>query len=664
MSLDSPAARTREPGVTAAPGRPETPLKQLRALKRQGLAGQARTVRALLGQVDDVLDLESAGAVLGGRTQREQLAVSGEFAEQRIALLGSSTMDSLPHLLTAALIRDGVLPEIRLAGFNQWRFQILAGAPDLRDLDPRVAACLLDDSAVFEGVADPLDIAEVEARCAVFPEELAQWTRASRETLGGLTVLCTVPLSPLRRDRIVDYRTKARLEAAWHRMNAAILDLATGQPGTVVLSHAGIAEHAGVTFGSERMRHVAAHVYAPEFLRAYAEELARVARADLGRTAKCLVLDLDNTLWGGVVGDDGVGALRLGGAYPGSAHLELQSLARDLMRQGVMLSVASKNDDEIAREAFATHPEMLLDLSSFVGFRANWNPKPDNLRELAAELNIGLDAMVFADDNPVERGLMRELLPQVTTVELPSDPAVYASLIAARGDFNLLKVTDEDRGRTRMYQARARRTELESTAGNLEDYLDALGSELTVEPAGPLNTARIVQLFGKTNQFNLTGRRYSEDEVAERRADGTGAFFAARLTDRYGDNGLIAALALAEEDDGAWSIENFVLSCRVFSRDVEGAIAGLVLRSARAHGAPAVTARFTRSAKNAKFADFYRGLGFAPAPVPVPEPAPVPEPVLEQGDARSESWRHDLTAIAELPRWIGVTDDQGAFHVR
>lgn len=650
MSHDGTGAPVREPSSPGASPGPGAPLKQLRALKRQGLAGRAREVRALLGQVEDVLDLEAAGSVLGNRVQREQLAEGGEFAPQRIALLGSSTMDSLPHLLTAALVRDGILPEIGMAGFNQWRFQILAGAPELRDLAPRIVACLLDDSAVFEGVADELDIAEIEARCAAFPGELAQWARASRDTLGGLTVLCTVPLSPLRRDRVIDYRNKARLEAAWHRMNAAILDLAAGQPATAVLTHEGIAEHAGTTFGTERMRHVAAHVYAPEFLRAYAEELARVARADLGRAGKCLVLDLDNTLWGGVVGDDGVGALRLGGAYPGSAHLELQALARDLMKQGVMLSVASKNDDDIAREAVSTHPEMLLDASCFVGFHANWNPKPDNVRELAAELNIGLDAMVFVDDNPVERGLMRELLPQVTTVELPPDPAGYAARVAARGDFNLLKVTEEDRDRTRMYQARAQRAELESTAGSLEDYLGELDSRLTVEPAGPLNTARIVQLFGKTNQFNLTGIRYSEEEVARRGAEGTGAFFAARLTDRFGDNGLIAALALGEGDDGAWTIHNFVLSCRVFSRNVEDAIVGLVLRSARAHGARAVTADFTRTAKNAKFADFYRGLGFAPASA--------------ADDSPTASFRHDLTAIPELPRWIGVSEDEGAFRVR
>lgn len=627
---------------------PGTPLRQLRAVKRAGLAGQGPRVRELLGRIEDVLDLEAAGSVLGGRAQREQLAAGDGFAEQRIAVLGSSTLDQLPHLLTAVMVRDGMLPEIRLAGFNQWRLHVLAGAPRLAALAPRIVACLLDDTAVFEEVADPLDLDEVEARCAAFPAELARWARASRAALGGLTVLCTLPLGPLRRDRILDHRGRARLEAAWHRMNAAVLDLAATQPATVVLPHSGIAERAGTTFGGPRMRHVAGHRFAPEFLRAYAEELSRVARADLGRTAKCLVLDLDGTLWGGVVGDDGVGGLRLGGDYPGSAHRELQALARDLMRQGVLLAVASKNDAETAREAVGTHPEMLLDASCFVGFHADWNPKPGNVRALAAELGIDPESMVFLDDDPAERALMREVLPQVATVELPPDPAGFAELLAARGDFTRLTVTDEDRDRTRLYRARTRRTAAEDTAVSLEEHLLGLDSRLTVEPAGPLNTARIVQLFGRTNQFNLTGLRYGEQDVARRRADGTGAFFAVRLTDRFGDNGLIAALALATADDGAWSIENFVLSCRVFSRDVEGAVITLVLRAAREHAAPAVTAGFVRTARNGRFTGFYPRLGFRPAPAWDGSP--------------TASFRHDLIAIPEPPNWIGVTDAEGVFH--
>ncbi len=639
-----------QPGTQAPAAKKTSPLSELRALKRAGLTGRRQQVRALLDQLieaGDALDLEAAGVLLGGAAQREQLGAQGGFLTQRVALLGSSTLDSLPHLLVASLAAGGVLAEVRSAGFNQWQFEIMAGAPNLGELRPGVSALLLDDAAVYEGVVNPLDLDEVEARCAAFPKVLGDWAQAAKGALGGLIVLTTIPLGPLRRDSVIDYGRKARLEAAWDAMNGAISRLAAEQQGVVVLSAASIQHRAAHGFATDRMRHVAGHVYSGDFQREYAAELARVVRAGLGRAAKCLVFDLDNTLWGGVVGDDGAANLKIGGAYPGSAHLELQRYGRDLVAQGVMLAVSSKNDEDIAVDTIANHPEMVLRPESFVAVRANWNPKPGNVQELAAALNIGADSMVFVDDNPVERGMMREMMPQVTTPELSADPATYASAVARRGEFNLLSLTAEDLNRTAMYRAQVQRDELHSSAGSLEDYLLGLDSRLTVERLGDFNLARIVQLFGKTNQFNLTGRRYTEDEVRTRTAAGEAAFFGGRLADRFGDNGLVAAWSLTRDGEGAWEIENFVMSCRVFSRNVEDAVVGLVLRAAKAAGAPAVRARFAPTAKNAKFAGFYPALGFDRADG------------AEAGSTEGPTgYRHGLQDLAELPRWVGVTREE------
>jgi FkbH-like protein len=627
----------------------------LRALKREGLAGKHARVRQLLDALiaaGDPLDIEAAGMMLGGAAQREQLAAEGAFLVQNIALLGSSTLDSLPHQLTAALVAGGILAQVRAAGFNQWQFEIRAGAPNLADLAPGVSALLLDDAAVYEEVVNPLDLDEVEARCAAFPARLGEWADAARQALGGLIVLSTIPLSPLRRDSVIDYGRKARLEAAWDAMNAGILRLAAQKQGVVVLSAAAIQGRVADAFATDRMRHVAGHIFSAEFQREYAAELARVVRAGLGRAAKCLVFDLDNTLWGGIVGDDGAAALKIGGAYPGSAHLELQKYGRDLVAQGVMLAVASKNDEAVAQDAIANHPEMLLRPDSFVAVRANWEPKPGNVRQLAAALNIGVDSMVFVDDNPIERGLMRELLPQVTTVELPNDPAGYAAIVARRGDFNLLSLTDEDLKRTEMYRAQVQREELQSGSGSLEEYLLGLDSQLTVERLGEFNAARIVQLFGKTNQFNLTGIRYTEEEVRRRSDGGEAVFFGGRLKDRFGDNGLIAAWSLTRDADGAWRIENFVMSCRVFSRNVEDAVVGLILRAAAAAGAGEVRASFIPTAKNAKFAGFYPALGFERIEA-------AGETADEHADGQGPAQlRHTLRDLAELPSWIGVTREE------
>ncbi|MFH8443882.1 HAD-IIIC family phosphatase [Streptomyces sp. NPDC018026] len=630
--------------MTTAPARPAATgdLTELRALKRAGELGDAaHRVRAVLTALADPVDREAAGALLGARAARTALAESGAFTPVPLALLASSTADPVPPLLTAALLAEGVQPDTAATGFNQWRVEILAGAPTLKDHRPAVTACLLDDTAVFEKVTDPLDADEVVARCAAFPGELAAWLDAYERHLGTLAVLNTVPLSAGRRDRYLDYATRARIEAAWQRMNAAVLDLAE-RPGTVVLSADAVAARAETGWAAtDRMRHIAAHAYRPEFLDAYAREVARVVLARLGRAAKCLVLDLDHTLWGGVVGDDGVGALKIGGAFPGSAHSELQHLAKDLSRQGVLLAVCSKNDDAVAREAVDTHPEMVLRTGDFAAFRANWEPKPGNLADIAAELNIGTDAMVFVDDNPAERGLMARRRPEVAVVDLPGDPAGYAAALASSGRFNQLRLTEEDRGRGAMYRARAERERLRESTGGIEDYLRELDTVVTVEAHGPLNAARIAQLFGKTNQFNLTGIRYGADELARAVADGSAGCFGVRVTDAFGDNGLAAALTLVREPDGTWLIENFVLSCRVFSRSVEDAVVGLVLRAAREAGAPAVRGRHVPTAKNARFADFYPALGFA---------------------GRDGDFRHDLTQLAELPAWVRIGPGEGTFH--
>ncbi len=634
---------------TEVPAKKLSPLSELRALKRAGLAGKHARVRELLCALidaDDALDLEAAGVLLGGETQREELAQDSGFLTQRVALLGSSTLDSLPHLLTASLVAGGVLPQVRSAGFNQWQFEIRAGAPNLGDLKPGVTALLLDDAAVYEEVVNPLDLDEVERRCGSFADRLGDWVEATKQVLGGLVVLTTIPLSPLRRDSVIDYGRKARLEAAWDAMNAAILRLAAEKPGVVVLSAASVSGRVTQAFATDRMRHVAGHIFSNDFQKEYAAELARVVRAGLGRAAKCLVFDLDNTLWGGIVGDDGAAALKIGGAYPGSAHLELQKYGRDLVAQGVMLAVCSKNDEDVAKDAIANHPEMVLRPDSFVAVRANWDPKPGNVRGLATALNIGVDAMVFVDDNPVERGLMREMLPQVTTVELPDDPAGYTATVARRGDFNLISLTAEDLNRTAMYRAQVQRDELESSSGSLEEYLVGLESKLTIEKLNEFNTARIVQLFGKTNQFNLTGRRYTEEEVRRRAESGEAAFFGGRLADRFGDNGLIAAWTVTRDAEGAWEVENFVMSCRVFSRNVEDTVVGLIMRAAKAAGASSVRASFNPTAKNAKFAGFYPGLGFA---------AEQNVDIENQGPGR---FRHDLQDLAELPRWIGVIQEE------
>ncbi|MEO1309158.1 MAG: FkbH like protein, partial [Pseudomonadota bacterium] len=321
--------------------RPPSFLSQLRALRRNGIAEDPVKLRALLADCTDPIDLDAAGGLLASEKVRTELAKVDGIRQQRIAILGSSTLDTLPNLLTAMTVRDGMLADFATTDFNQWRLEVMSGAPTLAPFEPRITACLLDEEVVFDSVTQPHNVAEIEQSCTDFSLELADWTERCRGLTGGLIVLSTIPLSARRSGHVIDYAGKARLSAAWSAMNTQILALASQIDGVIVLDAGPLAEVAGGSAASDRMRLAAGHAFSPEFLQAYAEEITAIARADLGLAKKALALDLDNTLWGGVVGDVGVGALALGRAWPGAPHRELQVLAKSYAAQGVHANVAN-----------------------------------------------------------------------------------------------------------------------------------------------------------------------------------------------------------------------------------------------------------------------------------------------------------------------------------
>ncbi len=344
----------------------------------------------------------------------------------------------------------------------------------------------------------------------------------------------------------------------------------------------------------------------------YTDHVARLIAALRGRSRKCLILDLDNTVWGGVIGDDGLEGIKVAqGDATGEAHLAVQQLALALRQRGVVLAVSSKNTDEIARQPFRAHPEMLLKEDHFAVFQANWNDKATNIKAIAEELSLGLDAMVFLDDNPVERGLVRRMLPQVAVPELPEDPAWFARTLAAAGYFESIGFSDEDRQRAQMYQSNARRVALQRQAGDLDAYLASLDMEIQFAPFDRIGRARISQLINKSNQFNLTTRRYSEAEVASAEADPDVFTLQVRLIDSFGDNGMISVVICRPGTAGDWVIDTWLMSCRVLGRKVEQMVLREILCRAREAGIDRVVGHFVPTEKNALVRDHYEKLGFA-----------------------------------------------------
>jgi len=327
-----------------------------------------------------------------------------------------------------------------------------------------------------------------------------------------------------------------------------------------------------------------------------------------GQPAKCLVLDLDGTLWGGVVGEVGVGGIDLGDAYPGRSYLRFQRALLGLRDRGVLLAINSKNNPADVDEVFASHPDMVLSPEDFAATRVNWQPKPENMVAIAEELSIGLDSLVFFDDNPAERLAMRQALPEVTTIEVPADPSQHASVILGCGLFDRLAVTDEDRNRAEMYRQQAARKDLERSTGSLEGYLASLEMQAELRPVDELSFRRVLDLLAKTNQFNVTTPRYNAQELQALVHDESAAVFTLRVTDRFGDNGIVGVLILRASDRAV--IDTLLLSCRVIGRAVETALLAFAAEWAAQRSLAELDATFIATKKNGPAADVFARHGF------------------------------------------------------
>ncbi len=344
----------------------------------------------------------------------------------------------------------------------------------------------------------------------------------------------------------------------------------------------------------------------------WGDHVGRILAALRGLSFKCLVLDLDNTLWGGVIGDDGIDGILLGqGNAVGEAHVAFQHYAAGLASRGIVLAVCSKNEDATARAVFERHPEMVLRMKNIACFVANWQDKAENLRQIARTLNIGIDSLVFADDNPFERNLIRQELPEVAVPELPDDPALFAGTLAAGGYFEGLAITGDDQERSRQYQANAERDRLRQSVTDMAAYLRSLEMHLIWSPFDSIGLSRIVQLINKTNQFNLTTRRYSQEEVAETMADRQCITFQLRLIDRFGDNGIISAIMGRIADDRTLELDTWLMSCRVLGRQVEESTLNLIVQHAAALGLERIVGFYVPTAKNGIVKEHFARLGFA-----------------------------------------------------
>lgn len=345
---------------------------------------------------------------------------------------------------------------------------------------------------------------------------------------------------------------------------------------------------------------------APLFKTWFAEQVDSI---ELKRK-KCIVIDLDNTLWGGILGEDGINGIALGETYPGSAYRYFQEFLLDLSRNGIILTVCSKNNENDVLEAWENNPNMILRKEHFATYRINWNNKADNIREIAEELNIGLDSLVFIDDNPTERELVKQMLPTVEVPDFPKHPYFYPNFAKSLVDryFRIYALTNEDLSKTQQYKENAARARFEQSFTDYADYLKSLDIELTIESISNSNIARFAQMTQKTNQFNLTTKRYTETDLMNMTDNGA-LIYGLRVKDRFGDNGL-TGLIIINPDNKTAIIDSFLLSCRILGKNIELHFVNYILNHLKSIGIEAVESKYIKTSKNSQVSDFYDKLGF------------------------------------------------------
>lgn len=529
----------------------------------------------------------------------------------RFALLGDCATQLLATAIRGYALEMNLPLRVFEADYDQIDAQLMDTGSEFYAFAPETVLLYRCTEKLYERfVRTPLDARAAFAETGI--EKIrAEWARVQHGTKADILFFAFLPMDDgvfgsyaLREGSAFPYQllklNYLLAEAAREAGNVRLIDL---EP---------IRAHMGYdAFHDPKLYAIAKMPISTQALPAVASRVVDAILARKGRFHKCAIVDLDNTLWGGVIGDDGLEGIQIGELGQGHAFTEFQTWLKELKNRGVMLAVCSKNDEANAKEPFLRHPEMVLKLDDFSAFVANWEDKASNIRRIQKELNIGLDSMVFFDDNPFERNLVRTMLPEVEAPELPEDPAEYTAFARMQNLFDTNSYSDEDRVRTERYLAEKSRTELSAGIDNYDDYLKALGMKAVCAPFDAFHIPRIAQLTQRSNQFNLRTVRYSEQEIEEIAANPRYITRYYTLRDRFGEHGLIAVVILEKRENELF-VNEWLMSCRVLKRGMEQFIADSILRAAREAGVARVVGEYIPTPKNAMVKDLYASMGFRP----------------------------------------------------
>ncbi len=557
----------------------------------------------------------------------------------RIALLSSFTIAGLKEVLLVKCRSENIFPQFYVGDYNQYNQEILDQSRGLYRFDPQLIILFIDTRTITgEQYFLPYQSSVQERK---------QWLQSKLKEI--LTLIQTmkehssakillhnfeVPWhSPLG---ILENKQEFGFRESIEALNAELRNALRNESQVFLLDYESFSSKTGKeNLIDYKMYYLADMKLDPKKIPELCDTYLSYVKPMLSLARKCLVLDLDNVLWGGIIGEDGLEGIQLGPTPEGRPFLEFQKYLLSLYNRGVILAVNSSNNLDDAVNVFRNHPHMILKENHFASLQINWNDKISNMKAIAEEIDIGLDSLVFVDDNKGNREMVRKALSEVHVVELPDDPALYLKTLMEIDDFNSLQLTEEDKRRGKMYAEQRKRLEFQKVSTDITDYLRALETVVTIERASTFNIPRISQLTQKTNQFNTTTRRYLEEDVKRMANSDRFLVFSAKVEDKFGDNGITGA-AIVEKAADKWRIDTFLLSCRVIGRKVEETLIAYIVNQAKRDSAKEVIGEFIPTKKNAPAKDFYRSSGFT----------------LVGKDGDKETWQYDLGKGYEFPEFI------------
>ena len=578
-----------------------------------GLIAESKIDRAAAA-LRELWRRETGSATAGFVCSRlDQLRDKLPLTRFKLAILRSFTVEPILPQLRAEALAYGIDLEIHLSDFNTYVQEIVDAGSSLYRFAPNavVLAVRAEDAASdlcsrFADLAP--DAAHEAANCLAASFE--QWVKAFRQNSQAALIVHSLERPANPAFGVLDSQTESGQSGLIRQVNRELRRIAGDSRGVYVLDYDALVARHGSHWHDERKWLMARLPISAEHLIHMAREWMRFIVPLAGRTCKALVVDLDNTLWGGIIGEDGMAGIKLSAEYPGAAFQALQRSLLDLSRRGVLLAVCSKNNLDDAMEAIDKHPGMLVRSKDFAAMRINWGDKSQNIREIAQELNIGIDSLAFLDDNPFEREQIRATLPEVTVIDIGANPMEYAAAVRHCPVFERLSLSAEDQQRTAMYAEQRQRSDAENKFQSKEDFFRYLEQEADLDPVTDMTLARVAQLTQKTNQFNVTTRRYSEPQIAEMAKKPGWNIFSIKVRDRFGDHGLVG-VAITRDEGEQCEIDTFLLSCRVIGRTVETALLAHIAKTAAERGCQRLVGWFLPTKKNAPARDFYEQHGFS-----------------------------------------------------